>query len=148
MSSLFTAKVGDIAGASPFRKLGPAVAAYYHHLGYADVWIESEPSLDREHALAAYHLAVVTGPLYHLRSLTIEKLGPEQETAVRALLGMKVGDVFQDDAINLLYHKIAGEPSLKGYSFSFGPKRDKPAGAVDLTLRFFKQSDESHVTIR
>lgn len=147
-SSLFTSRVGDIAGPSPFRRLGPAIDAYYRHFGYADVQLGTEPVLDPGRALATYKLTVEPGPLYHLRSLTIQKLSAEQESKVRSLLEMKPGDVFQDDVINALYHKIADEPSLKGYSFSFGPKRDKAAGAVDLTLDFYRESDDSHVTIR
>jgi hypothetical protein len=67
---------------------------------------------------------------------------------VRELLGMKPGDVFLDEAVNGLYRKIADDPLLKGYRFSFGPKRDKTANAIDLSLDFFKNGNESKVTIK
>lgn len=148
LSQFFSAKVGDVCGPSPFWNLGPGLRAYYNRFGYADAQIEEEPILDHDHALATYHLSVKPGPLYHLRSLTIEKLTQDQEAKVRKLLAMQPGDVFKDDAINSLYRAIAEEPLLKGYSFGFAPKRDKPAGAVDLTLQFFKEGGSSSVTIK
>ena len=104
--------------------------------------------MDKEHATVAYDLKVIPGPVYHLRNLTVEKLSPTQEARVRELLGMKPGDLYRGDAINNLYRKIADEPSLKGYSFGFGPKADKVAAVVDLSLDFFKEGGESKVTIK
>ncbi|HXR40509.1 MAG TPA: hypothetical protein VN776_15515 [Terracidiphilus sp.] len=141
-------KVGDPAGGSPFRDLGPALRAYYEQQGFADVRLKVDQVLDKEHAAVAYSLNVVPGPVYHLRSLTVENLNSEQEKRVRDLLGMKPGDVYLDKAINDLYHEIANEPSLKGYSFSFGPKADKAAAMIDLSLSFFKEGGESSVTIK
>jgi len=101
-----------------------------------------------EHALVAYRLDVIPGPVYHLRSVAIKNLDAPQENRVRELLGMKPGDVFLDEAVNGLYRKIADDPLLKGYRFSFGPKRDKTANAIDLSLDFFKNGNESKVTIK
>jgi len=141
-------KVGDPAGNSPFRDVGTALRAYYEQQGFADVRIKEDQLLDKEHASVAYSLNVVPGPIYHLRSLTVEKLNPDQERRVRDLLGMKPGDVYLGKAISELYHKIANEPSLKGYSFGYGPKADKEAGMIDLSLDFFKEGGESSVTIK
>lgn len=148
LGQFFTAKPGDLAGLSPFWKLGPELRVYYSHAGYADAHVEEETILDHDRSLVTYHLSISSGPLYHLRSVKIEKLTADQQTKVRELLGMHPGDVFQDDAINALYRKIADEPLLKGYSFSFGPKRDRAAGAVDLRLDFYKDGVESSVTIK
>jgi len=148
LSQFFAVHVGDEAGPVPFARLGPGLRGYYEQFGYADVRIKENPVLDREHATVAYSLNVDPGPIYYLRSLTVQKLNPEQEEKVRELLGMKPGDVFQQAKINDLYHKVANEPSLKGYSFGFGPKADKAAAVIDLSLSFFKQGDESSVTIR
>lgn len=148
LSSFITAKPGDRAGWSPFNRLGPAVAAHYRRYGFADVYIKDTSTLDLTHASVDYQMSVDPGPLYHLRTLTIEKLNRKQEERVRELLEMKPGDIFQDDAINDLYRKIADEPLLRGLSFSFAPKRDKAASAIDLNLSFFVNSDEGYVTTR
>jgi len=140
--------VGEIAGISPFRQLGPELRAAYQESGFADVRITAEPKVDNEHATVSYSLKVIPGPVYRLRSLTIEKLAPEQEQRVRGLLGMQPGEVFRESAINNLYRKIANEPSLKGYSFGFRPRADKAAAVVDLSLTFFKEGGESSVTIK
>jgi len=89
--------------------------------------------------LVAYRLNVIPGAIYHLRSLSVQNLNSEQESKARELLGMKPGDIYLDEAISDLYHKIADEPMLKGYHFSYGPKKDKAASQVDLTLQFFKE---------
>ena len=148
LSQYFTVKPGDAAGLPAFGGLGAELAAFYRHSGYADVDVEVQPTLDREHALVAYRLDVIPGPVYHLRSVAIKNLDAPQENRVRELLGMKPGDVFLDEAVNGLYRKIADDPLLKGYRFSFGPKRDKTANAIDLSLDFFKNGNESKVTIK
>jgi outer membrane protein assembly factor BamA len=148
LSRFFGKAVGDVAGRDPFENLRGNLWTLYRHFGYADVEIESNPQLDRAHAQVAYRLAVNPGPIYQLRKLSVEKLDAAQEARVRELIGMKPGDVYQDDAIANLYRKIVDEPLLKGYSFSFGPKRDKEAHAMDLTLSFFKDGNESRLTIK
>ena len=147
-SRLLLAKVGDSAGPNPFGRLGGAIRAYYEHAGFMDVDIESKPTFDVANAKVAYQLMVTQGPQYHLRSLAVQRLTPEQESRVRALLGMKAGDVYDGTAVNDLYHKLSTESSLAALSFSFNPAQDKPAAAMDLTLNFFKVSDESHVTVK
>jgi len=37
---------------------------------------------------------------------------------------------------------------LKGYHFSYGPKKDQAASQIDLTLDFYKEGNESSVTIK
>ena len=119
LAQLIRGKVGGVAGDSPFASLDPQLRAYYQQFGFADIRIMAEPTVDKEHATVAYALKVIPGPVYHLRSLTVEKLSPEQEGRVRELLAMKPGDLYREAAINNLYHKIAAEPSLAGYSFGF-----------------------------
>jgi hypothetical protein len=60
---------------------------------------------------------------------------------------MKPGDVFDEMAINGLSHKLASDPLMKPYGFTFGPARDRSAAAVDLTLDFYKLSDKGSVTV-
>lgn len=148
LSSYFTEKSGDIAGAGPFGRLAGELRALYWHYGYADVEINGPPVLDRPHATVSYHLAVAPGPLYHLRSLTIRNLNPDQEKRVRELLGMGSGDVFDAMAINNLYHKLPSDTLLTAHGFTFSPAKDKAAAQVDLTLDFYKNSDKSSVTVR
>ena len=148
LSSYFTEKRGDIAGSGPFGRLAGELRALYWHYGYADVEINGPPVLDRPHATVSYHLGVVPGPLYHLRSLMIHNLSPEQEKRVRELLGMGTGDVFDAMAINNLYHKLPSDALLTAHGFTFSPAKDKVAAQVDLTLDFYKDSDKSSVTVR
>jgi hypothetical protein len=148
LSQRFTLKVGDIAGYGPFGQLAGELRSFYWRYGYADVEIHGPPVLDHEHALAAYHLNVVPGPVYHLRSLAIHNLDSAQETKVCGLLGMKAGDVFDETAISALYSKVRSEPSLTSLGFTFRPSKDKTAAAVDLSLDFFTASDKSSVTVR
>jgi hypothetical protein len=96
--------------------------------------------------LVSYHLDV--GPVYLLRSLTIHNLDAQQERKARELLGIKPGDVFDQMAVNGLYHKLSAEPALTAYGFTFGPMKDKTTANVDLTLDFYKTSDKSSVTTK
>jgi outer membrane protein assembly factor BamA len=148
LSSLFTQKVGDVAGAGPFGRLAGELRALYWHNGYADVDIHGPPVLDRSSGLVSYHLDVTPGPVYHLRSLTVHNLDAQQERKARELLGIKPGDVFDQMAVNGLYHKISTDPALTAYGFTFGPIKDKTTANVDLTLDFYKSSDKSSVTIK
>jgi len=148
LSEFFAGRVGEVAREGPFGRLAGEIRAYYARYGFADVMVQGPPVLDREHALVSYHLTVVPGPLYHLRSLTIHKLNTEQEAKVRTLLGMKPGDAFDEMAITTLYHKIADDPAIAAYSFTFSPKKDKAAAVVDLTLDFYKVGTGSSVTIK
>lgn len=148
LSAYFTEKPGDIAGVGPFGRLAGEIRTLYWHYGYADVEIHGPPVLDQPHAKVSYHLEVVPGPLYHLRSLTIHNLTPEQEQRVRELLGMKAGDVFDGMAINNLYHKLPSDALLTAHGFTFSPAKDKVAAQVDLTLDFYKVSDKSSVTVQ
>jgi outer membrane translocation and assembly module TamA len=146
LTQLVNIRKGDEACRSPFERLGPELRSYYAQQGFADVKIRQEPKIDREHATVEYTLKVIPGPIYHLRSLKIEKLSTEQEKRVRDLLGMKPGDIYHEDAITNLYRKVSGEPSLKGYGFGFSPKPDKSAGMVDLSLSFFREGGSTTVT--
>lgn len=148
LSIFFAAHAGDLAVPYPFGQLGPQLRAFYEQFGYADVHITSGPILDREHATVSYALHVNPGPVYHLRTLTIQKLDSDQEKRVREILGMRPGDLFREQAIIGLYHAIPNEPLLKGYTFSYSPKPDRAAAAVDLTLDFGKEGDSATVTIQ
>lgn len=148
LSSFFSEKPGDIAGVGPFGRLAGELRAFYWHYGYADVEIHGPPVLDRPQAKVSYHLEVVPGPLYHLRSLTIHNLTLEQEQRVRELLGMKAGDVFDEMAINNLSHKLPSDAGLAARGFTFSTAKDKAAAQVDLTLDFYKLSDKSSVTVQ
>ncbi len=147
-SSSFALKPGEVAGRGPFGRVPGDLRAYYWRYGYADVEIHETPQLDHAHALVSYRLDVTPGPIYHLRALTILNLNAEQESKVRALLGLKPGDVFDQTAINSLYRKIPADPLLAGYGFSFSPKKDKAAALVDLSLDFHKVGGAGSVTIR
>jgi outer membrane protein assembly factor BamA len=148
LSSHFTKKSGDTAGGAPFGRLPGEIRALYWHYGYADVEIDGPPALDRSRGEVSYHLKVVPGPLYHLRSVSIHELNSAEESRVRDLLGMKPGDVFDEMAINDLSHKIASDPLLAAYGFTFSTAKDRPASQVDLALSFYKTSDKSSVTAR
>jgi outer membrane protein assembly factor BamA len=147
-SKFFTARPGDPAVPSPFGGLGSEIRAYYQQFGYADVHVIADPVFDRAHARVSYALRVNPGPIYHLRSLSIQKLTAEQEKRVREIFGMKSGDLYRDRSINDLYRAIRDEPLLKGYTFSFSPKPDKAAAVVDLTLEFGKESGNATVSIQ
>jgi outer membrane translocation and assembly module TamA len=148
LSSFFAQKAGDVAGAGPFGRLAGELRALYWHNGYADVDIHGPPVFDRSSGLVSYHLDVAPGPVYHLRSLTIHNLDAQQERKARELLGIKPGDVFDQMAVNGLYHKLSAEPALTAYGFTFGPMKDKTTANVDLTLDFYKTSDKSSVTTK
>jgi outer membrane protein assembly factor BamA len=120
----------------------------YEQRGYEDVQIEAPPVFDRGKALVSYYLKVTPGPIYHLHSLTIHNLNPEQEKKAREWLGLKVGDVYDGMAVDLLYRKISADSALAGYGLSFSPTKDKAAEAVDLTLDFYEKSDKSSVTVK
>jgi outer membrane protein assembly factor BamA len=146
LSTLFKVKPGDIATSSPLGKLAGQLLGLYEHYGYADAVVEGPPVIDREHALVSYHLSVTPGSLYHLRSLTIDHLDAGQESKVRRLLGLAPGDPYDVLAINSLYSRLRADSMLSGYDFTFSPAKDKPAGIVDLTLDFFKKTDQPSVT--
>jgi outer membrane protein assembly factor BamA len=148
LSTLYGMKQGDIPGRYPLSGLESQLRAFYLHYGYADVEIRNLPVLDRDHALVSYHLDVIPGPVYHLRSLTIHNLDTTQESKARDLLGMKPGDIYLDEAVTGLYHKLAAEPLLASSGFTFSPTKDKVAAAVDLSLDFYTPSDKSSVTIK
>jgi outer membrane protein assembly factor BamA len=135
----FAARPGDIAGEGAFGRVPADLRAYYWRYGYADVETHVSRELDRKQATVGLRLDVIPGPVYHLHSVNIQNLGPEQESKVQALLGLKAGDVFDQTAVTTLYHKVATEPSLAGYGFTFTPKEDKTAAMVDLNLDFYKK---------
>jgi len=91
---------------------------------------------------------VIPVPVYHLRSLTINNLDATQESKARELLGMKPGDIYIDEAVNGLYHKLPAEPLLASSGFTFRPTKDKVAAVVNLSLDFYTASDKENVTIR
>jgi outer membrane protein assembly factor BamA len=140
LSPSFSAKPGDLAGHNPFGSAPADLRAYYWRAGYADVEVHIKPELDSKHALVAYRLDVTPGPQYRLQNLTFNDLSGEQESKARTLLGLKSGDVFDQTAINALRRKIAADPLLAGYGFTYSPKKDKATALVDLSLDFFKQT--------
>jgi outer membrane protein assembly factor BamA len=139
-SPSFTSKPGDIAGSDAFGRAPEELRTYYWRYGYADVAMHVSTDLDKKQATAAYRLDVIPGPLYHVRTLSIENLNPDQESEVRRLLGLKPGDVFDQAAVTSLYRKLSGQPQLAGYTFTYKPVEDKATAQVDLTLTFSKKA--------
>jgi outer membrane protein assembly factor BamA len=148
LSPSFSSRPGDLAGHNPFGSAPADLRAYYWRAGYADVEVHVKPELDSKHALVAYRLDVTPGPQYHVQNLTFNDLSGEQESKARTLLGLKAGDVFDQTAINALHRKIATDPLLAGYGFTYSPKKDKAAALVDLSLDFYKQSRNLILTPR
>lgn len=148
LSQFFSVHTGDSAIPHPFGQLEAGLRSFYEQNGFADVQIKTSPILDRVNATVSYALQVISGPVYHLRSLKIQKLSTEQETHVRDLLEMKVGDVYQQQAISDLYRKLRGDPSFKDRSFSYSPTRDRAHAAIDLTLDFSRMDGPATVTIQ
>jgi len=148
LSQFMKAKAGDPAGDAPFGTLGAQIRALYEHMGYEDVQISDGQELDRSNATVSYHLSVVPGPVYHLRTLSVRKLDPNQESKVREMLGMKEGDVYDGDAVNRLYRAVKKELVLAGLGFGFSPRKDSAAGVLDLELNFYKEGGEATVTVQ
>lgn len=97
----------------------------------------NQSTLDKEHARVAYYLNVVPGPVYRLRQLAFRNLSAEQESRVRALLGMKAGDAFSSESVDGLSAKCEQEPLLKGKGIVSEIKKDPASHSVGLTLNSF-----------
>jgi len=147
LSQFIKAKAGDPAGDPPFGTLGAQIRALYEHMGYEDVQVDDGQELDRNQATVSYHLSVVPGPIYHLRTLSIRNLDADQEAKARELLGLKAGDLYDGDAVTRLYRSVKKEPLLAGRGFSYSRTKDSATGALDLELKFFKEGGEETVTI-
>jgi outer membrane protein assembly factor BamA len=140
LSPYFALKTGDVATPSAFGRLIGSLRSAYWHAGYADVSFDEAPILDTAHALASYHLKVIPGPLYHLRSIKVEGLTAAQEEEVRRGLGLTSGGIYDGLAVSRLSADSSQAGSdLKGYGFTYSPREDKQNHVVDLTLRFFKE---------
>ncbi|HEV2464305.1 MAG TPA: hypothetical protein VGT04_10890 [Acidobacteriaceae bacterium] len=139
LSPYIGSKPGDLATSNPFGiKLIGSLRSMYWSAGYPDVEIQAQPVLDTARALASYHLTVVPGPLYRLRSLKVEGLSDTQQVQARSLLGLKAGDIYNAYAVAMLDHKLSNSP-LDGYDLTFSPIEDKRNHVVDLTLSFHKR---------
>jgi outer membrane protein assembly factor BamA len=140
---LVTAKAEDVATPDAFVRLEGMMRATYCQSGYEDVDFDDEPTLDTAHALAAYHIKVIPGAIYHLRSLTIDNLDATQQELAKQVLGLKPGDVFDYAAVAGLNQKLfQPDIALKGYGCTYITKEDKVAHVIDLTLRFFRRQGD------
>jgi outer membrane protein assembly factor BamA len=140
LSLYFALKAGDVATSNAFGRLVNSLRSVYWHAGYADVAFEGPPVIDIAHALASYQLKVIPGPVYHVRSIEIEGLAPEQKEVARRMFGLKTGDVYDQLSITKTSEEVSREaPSLKGYGFSYNEHADKQSHVVDLTLKFYKE---------
>jgi outer membrane protein assembly factor BamA len=116
LSPYFSLKSGDVAAPNAFGKLIGGLRSTYWRAGYADVAFDGAPALDVAHGLASYHLKVIPGPIYHLRSIKMEGLTAEQEAEARHGLGLKPGDIYDELAISRLSADSSqAGPSLRGY---------------------------------
>lgn len=137
LSQYFGLRPGDVAQPEAFGRLIGSLRVLYWRAGYEDVAFRQDPILDRTKGLASYHLSVIPGAVYHLRSLTVENLAPEQEKQARAALGMRPGDIYDGYAVAMLNHRLP--KSLAGYDCSWSPKEDKREHIIDLTLHFYRK---------
>jgi outer membrane protein assembly factor BamA len=147
LSQFIKAKAGDPAGDAPFGTLGLQIRALYEHMGYEDVQIDDGRELERSTETVSYHMNVVPGPVYHLRTLSIRNLDANQEAKARELLGIKAGDLYDGEAVTRLYRAIKKEPLLAARGFSYSRTEDPATGALDLELKFFKEGGEATVTV-
>jgi hypothetical protein len=140
LSPYFSLKPGDVAAPNAFGRLIGGLRSTYWRAGYADAAFDGAPALDAAHALASYHLKVIPGPIYHLRSIKMEGLTVEQEAEARHSLGLKPGDIYDELAISRLSADSSqAGPSLRGYGCSFSPQKDTQAHVIDLILKFYKE---------
>lgn len=107
LSPYFALKPGDVATSNAFGRLVGSLRSVYWHAGYADVAFEGPPVLDTAHALASYQLKVIPGPVYHVRSIGIEGLTPEQKEVAKRMFGLKAGDVYDQLAILKTSEEVA-----------------------------------------
>ncbi len=140
LSPYFSVQVGDTARPDALKRLAGALRPLYWRAGYADVEVQINQILDASRGLATYNLRLIPGPVYHLRSLKIRNLDGPHESQVRAALGLKPGDIYDELAVTNLNIRLAKTvPILADYNFSWHPAKDTRDHAVDLTLDFFKQ---------
>jgi hypothetical protein len=143
LSAYYSLSKGDVATPNAFARLAGSLRSVYWQAGYTDVAFDSSPILDTARALAFYRFRVISGPLYHLRSLTIKNLNPTQQQEVQGALGLKPGDVFNALAVTQLNEKLSRpEYNLKEYYFGYTPREDKVANTIDLILEFHKKPQD------
>ena len=143
LSGYFDLQSGEVATPYAFNRLESSIMTVYFQAGYASVHFVDKPELDPERATANYRLETVTGPQYHLRTVTVRNLSPAQEAEVRNLLALAPGDIYDQIAIDELHAKVQESTNLKGLDYSFAPATDHSLNVIDLTLDFFKDTAQS-----
>jgi outer membrane translocation and assembly module TamA len=131
-------KPGDLANATAFIGLANYLRPIYLQDGYLDAEFDPHPTLDKDRALVSYDFTVTPGPLYRVRTVTIENLNPAQEQQARSLLGLRPGDAYDELTVMQLHRRLSEpESTLKDYSFSYSRHADKSTQTIDLILSFY-----------
>jgi hypothetical protein len=140
LSNYVLEQPGDVIVPHMLSPLVTTLRNTYLAAGYANVDVTADPVLDQQKALASYNIRVESGPLYHLRSLTVLNLDPAREQAVRDMLALKPGDVYNSLAPMSLFAKLHdNNPLLAGYTYGYRALPDEKEHLVDLTITFDPQ---------
>ncbi len=109
--------------------------------------MEAPPIVDHANALVSYHLNVIAGPIYHLRSLTIHNLDAGQENRCAGCSALAQATPSTRLAISSLYTKLRTDSTLNGYTFSFSPVKDKTTRASSTCPLSTRDTDQPTVTV-
>jgi len=140
LSNYILEQPGDLVVPHMLNRLVTTLKNTYLRAGYAYVDVTDDPVLDKQKALASYNIRVDPGPVFHLRNLTIRNLDPAREQALRNMLDIKSGDLYNSLALLYLFQKLHNDPLFAGYTYGYQPREDEKDQLVDLTITF----DVSH----
>jgi outer membrane protein assembly factor BamA len=132
-------QAGKLPTPEAVKKTEDAIRAAYHAQGYLEADVTSSYKLNPLNADTGaidYTFSVESGPVYHLRTLTVHGLGPQAQKDFDAAWSIQPGDAYNEDYLFNFLKNHTGIASLTGYVFDYNRHTTTDTHEVDLTLNF------------
>jgi outer membrane protein assembly factor BamA len=132
-------KQGDVADLTKIEKGWGEARRVFGKKGYLKVRFKPEPVFDDTRQMVTYQVAVTEGPQYRMGQVTITGLPEDEAGRVKAVWGLKAGDVFDTSYFVVFHNKIAREGLIKragGLKAVRELKLDDQKLTVDVLVKF------------
>ena len=131
---------GDVASRSLLLETLQPLDKTYRQLGYMDVILNAEPTLDRTQHRVDYAITVTPGEQYRLHELKTEGLTVAARAELDTGFQLKPGDLFNPYYVLNFIPSLAGTHpelhALQGYTASYIAYADPNKHTVDVVMTF------------
>lgn len=127
---------GDVASTQGLEKAARLIEDAYKKQGYLYVAVDPQPAFEEATHTVSYAFQVTPGDQYHVQSVQLLGLSPQQLQMVQQNWKMQRGSYYDPNYVTAFAQQNTALMFLAGYNASFEARADASTKLVDLVVTF------------